>query len=237
MVLGAGAVITAIITFPNHYTFRTYGYDLGYIAQIVHLISRGEIHFYVSSGDFFGTYTEPHYTLFHLWCAPLYLVFGTWGLLLAQWLGIIIGAIGVYKYARLHLPREGLAALSMAQFFGMWGVLGLLAFDVHEFTTVALPWIFYFLEQRKTALTLLSWMFFITTKENITLWSLWMLPGLFLLYREKAHRKILLLLGSLSLVWLGLSWGISLDTHPMHLPISSVAQKGCMGTGCLLPIL
>ena len=204
-----GAVITALITFPNHYNFRTYGYDLGYIAQIVHLISRGQMAYYVSSGDFLGVYIEPHYSLSHLWCVPLYLLFGTWGLLISQWLGVLWAGVGVYLYAFLHLRRDSLAALSMAQFFGMWGVLGLLSFDVHEFTIVALPWVFYFLERRKTALALLSWFVFVTTKENYALWSMWMLPLLAILYREAEQRKILLKFGITSLLWIGLSWGFT----------------------------
>lgn len=36
-----------------------------------------------------GTYVEPHYALFHLWLVPLYLVFGVWGLLITQWLGVL----------------------------------------------------------------------------------------------------------------------------------------------------
>jgi uncharacterized membrane protein len=38
----AGMVITALVTFPNHYNFRTYGYDAGYVLGMFENISQGK---------------------------------------------------------------------------------------------------------------------------------------------------------------------------------------------------
>lgn len=36
-------VIMGLISFPNHYTFRTFGLDLGYSLQVLHYHSKGVI--------------------------------------------------------------------------------------------------------------------------------------------------------------------------------------------------
>ncbi len=39
-------MITALVTFPNHYYFRTYGYDLGYVLGVFENLSNGRpLHF------------------------------------------------------------------------------------------------------------------------------------------------------------------------------------------------
>jgi uncharacterized membrane protein len=105
-------IITALVTFPNHYNFRTYGYDAGYVLGMFENISRG---------NFLGTvYSRevPHiFYAVYILGLPFYWLGGIWGVLAYQWLGIGVGAWGIYAYARQKIGK--LAWLSMLHYWGM----------------------------------------------------------------------------------------------------------------------
>jgi len=117
-------VIAALVTFPNHYNFRTYGYDAGYVLGMFENISQGN---FLGTVYYSGEVPHISYAVYILGL-PFYWLGGIWGILAYQWLGIGMGAWGIYVYARQKIGK--LAWLSMLHYWGMWGVYSALAYDV-----------------------------------------------------------------------------------------------------------
>ncbi len=88
-------IITALVTFPNHYNFRTYGYDAGYVLGMFENISRGN---FLGTVYYSGEVPHIFYAVYILGL-PFYWLGGIWGVLAYQWLGIGVGAWGICAYA------------------------------------------------------------------------------------------------------------------------------------------
>ncbi len=112
-------VVMALVTFPNHYNFRTYAYDLGYVAGFFERL----LHLNIFVPVFLNYPCEiPHlsYVAYAIGM-PFYLIGKVWGVLVYQWLFLGFAAIGIYFYARHRLQRG--AVWSLVHYFGMWGYM------------------------------------------------------------------------------------------------------------------
>lgn len=182
----AGMVVTALVTFPNHYNFRTYGYDLGYVAGMLENLSRGK---YLAR-VYYSNEIVPHisYAVYILGL-PFYWLGGVWGILAYQWIGIGLGAWGVYAYSRQKIGS--LAWLSMLHYWGMWGIYGALAFDVHPDVVGVcfVPWIFYALESKKKVLLYTLTLTASLSKHTISIWLIFIFAFLYFYYRSGDVRK------------------------------------------------
>lgn len=200
--------ILGLITFPNHYNFRTYALDLGYSLQLLDSHLRGNLFpKCLSTAEFSPdsrhSCVDPHVAPSVILAVPFYALGGAWGVLIHQWLFIGGMAIGffVYAYYRTGLWPAGL--WTMIHFFGMWGITSLLAYDWHgEINGIVwVPWFLYALEAGNPWLFFLGWIFFIGGKATLTLWGMWMAVVLMIIYRKPFQRRWLLIAACISLAW------------------------------------
>lgn len=212
----AGMTITALVTFPNHYYFRTYGYDLGYVVGMFENISRGN-----PMGTVYYPGEVPHifYSVYILGL-PFYWIGGVWGVLAYQWIAIGIGAWGIYQYARLKVGS--LAWLSMLHYWGMWGIYGALSFDAHPeiVGTCLVPWIFYALETKKRILLYALTIIALFSKHTVSIWLLFVFFFLYLHYgKQDIRRRYALRMIIVSFAATLISFVInSLFEHKFHFP-------------------
>jgi uncharacterized membrane protein len=180
----AGMILIALISFPNHYTFRTAALDLGYVLAMIEYVMRGHFFVLVYGWDI------PHFThLMYITAIPFYLVGKAWGVLVHQWLSMGLGAWGLYMFAKRKLSKG--APWVLIHFFGMWGVHGAMGFDAHPelLGLCMIPWIFYAIDANKPYLFIISWIFLAFSKEQHTIMSFFLLFGLWYLYRKSPFPK------------------------------------------------
>ncbi|MCS7161725.1 MAG: DUF2079 domain-containing protein [Bacteroidia bacterium] len=226
LVWAAGMLVTGLVTFPNHYCFRTYG-DLAYLTQLLYYHGQGYLFVpSISSICMIGEDApcgSPHFSPVLILLLPFFWVGGVWGILVGQWLAIGLGAWGIYQYAQYKLRDKGAACWSQIHFWGMWGIYSALGFDAHEVVIGAMlvPWVFYFWERRMWWALGLSWLGLIGSKENLALWGAWMavIAGFWLYRGEKKAAQVGLVLAFVALGWLGLA----------HLGYTWASQKSSVG--------
>ncbi|MEN3039998.1 MAG: DUF2079 domain-containing protein [Bacteroidia bacterium] len=207
-------LICGLISFPNHYNFRTAGTELAYSLQVMEYHSRGHLVPRLLSMtnpwmDWDDWRTDSHASPSVLTALPFYWIGGPWGLLVHQWLLVGFMAIGFFVYARHRTGLWQAGLWSMIHFFGMWGVTSLLAWDWHELISgiAWLPWAFYAFETKKKWLFILSWALFVGAKENFALWGVWIALLMFVfIYRKSENRKWLFWAGIGALVWFVVSY-------------------------------
>ncbi len=181
---GAGMWMIGLISFPNHYTFRTAALDMGYVLLMIENIIRGRFFDLIYGWDI------PHFThLMYILAIPFYLAAKDWGVLIFQWLFMGVAPWGLYALARRHIPE--VAPWTMLHYFGMWGVHGAMGYDVHPelLGLCMVPWIFYAVDARKPALFFLSWILLVFSKEQHAILSLFILVSLWYLYRKTSFPR------------------------------------------------
>ena len=172
VVLGIGALLHALVAFPNHYLFRTYALDLGLYTHTAWHYLHGTIH----DSTLFQAVAAPmladHFDLLLVLFSPLLLIFGTWTLPLVQWISIIAGALGVRAFLLTCGSSERLAVSGMAIFLCFFGVFAASAFDYHSnvVATMALPWLLTALMLGRKRSAILLFVFMVMAKENMGLW-------------------------------------------------------------------
>lgn len=170
--LAAGAVLHALVTLPNHWLFRTYALDLGLYTHSAWRYAHG----HVPDSALFEVRPSPmladHFDLYLVLFAPLLFVFGTWTLLLVQWISIIIGALGVRKCLLSLGLEEYMALCGTAIFLCFFGVFSASAFDYHSnvVATMVLPWLLSSLHEGKRMAGALLCAGMLIAKENIGFW-------------------------------------------------------------------
>ena len=111
------ALLYSIISFINHYLFRTYALDLGAYTNALfdyaHLQWNDSSVFKLKSENILAS----HFDLLLIAFSPFYLVFGTYTLLVFQILFIILGGLGVYAYFNNDNRNQKLALLATCYFF------------------------------------------------------------------------------------------------------------------------
>ena len=185
-VITAAGVVYALISLVNHYLFKTYALDLGLYTHAMYDYA----HFRIDDCSMFKA--EPrsilsdHFDLYLLLLSPLVYVFGTYTLLIVQIAAALLGGWGIYKLIGLYTDDDGLPLLATVAFFFSFGVIHSFAFDCHSnvLTTMMLPWLLFFLKQKKYALTSLFVLLFVIGKENMSLWLFFIAIGLMWDYRK-----------------------------------------------------
>lgn len=171
-ILAFFALVLGLVSFPNHFLFRTYALDLGLYTHAMWHYAHGQIH---DSSLFLGT-SQPiladHFDLYLPLFSPLLFVFGAWTLLIIQWIAILLGAIGL----RLALFRMGLptraAELGMVMMLLYFGVFAAMAFDYHSNVVAAmvLPWFLLAMLQEHRSRAAVLFLFMLIGKENMGFW-------------------------------------------------------------------
>lgn len=159
-------VITAaycLLGIIRHNHFQSFGYDLGIFDQEVWLYSQFAVPFstiHVPNMVILGDHFSPSLTLL----APLYFLWADARvLILAQALLIGLSAVPIYL-----LGRNFVIVVAYLLFFGIQNGL---AFDFHEtlVATALLPWLFYFLHEKRLVLYWLLFLVLLGIKEDVSL--------------------------------------------------------------------
>ena len=185
-VLTAAAVLYALISLVNHYLFKTYALDLGLYTHALYDYA----HFRMADCSMFRPLAQnlfsDHFDLYLPLLSPLVYVFGSYTLLLVQIVAALLGGWGVYKLISLYTDDGLIPVLAASVFFVSFGVIHAIAFDYHSnvLTAMMLPWLLYFLKQRRFAMASVFVVLFVIGKENMSLWLFFIAIALMWDYRK-----------------------------------------------------
>ena len=185
-VFTAAAVLYALISLVNHYLFKTYALDLGLYTHALYDYA----HFRMADCSMFRPLAQnlfsDHFDLYLPLLSPLVYVFGSYTLLLVQIVAALLGGWGVYKLISLYSDDSLMPVLAASVFFVSFGVIHAIAFDYHSnvLTAMMLPWLLYFLKQRRFAMASVFVVLFVIGKENMSLWLFFITLALMWDYRK-----------------------------------------------------
>jgi uncharacterized membrane protein len=174
------ALIFASITFVNHYNFRTYGWDLGINQNAIYDYAHFRWNDCMIMQPQFTNVLSDHFSLYPLLVSPFYWIFGEWTMLIFQFLAILFGGFGIYRYVQNLCKSDTIATLAVAHFFSFYGIFSALSFDYHDnvVATMFVPWFLLYFEQKNWRKTILFFALIIIAKENMALWAVFLGFGL-----------------------------------------------------------
>ena len=123
------AIFYGLITFVNHYLFRTSSDPTGIYTNAIYDYA----HFRANDcklltplnadldTPFFDNKLSDHFNLIQFLFAPFYHIFGSYTLLIFQWLAVLAGGWGVFKYFSDFNKNRSLGALAMFHYFAFFG--------------------------------------------------------------------------------------------------------------------
>lgn len=191
-------VIYSLISLVNHYNFRTYALDLGAYTNALY----DYIRFHWNDSAVFKEIEEnllaDHFDLYLIFFSPLSLVFGTYTLLIVQIAAVLAGGAGVWFCFRLRNPHGNIPLYAVLYFYLFFGVYSALSFDYHSNVVAAtlLPWLFYSVRKRNFGAAALLLAMMLVSKENVSLWLLFVSLGIAVEYRKDARIRNFMLLSS-----------------------------------------
>ena len=167
------ALIFASITFVNHYNFRTFGWDLGINQNAIYDYAHFRWNDCMIMQPQFTNVLSDHFSLYPLLVSPFYWIFGEWTMLIFQFLAILFGGFGIYKYVLNLTKNTTISTLAVAHFFSFYGIYSALSFDYHDnvVATMFVPWFLLYFEQRNWRKAILFFVLIIIAKENMALWA------------------------------------------------------------------
>jgi len=168
--------IFASITFVNHYNFRTFGWDLGINQNAIYDYAHFLWNDCMIMQPQFTNVLSDHFSLYPLLVSPFYWIFGEWTMLIFQFLAILFGGFGVYKYVLNLTKNTTISTLAVAHFFSFYGIYSALSFDYHDnvVATMFVPWFLLYFEQRNWRKAILFFVLIIIAKENMALWAVFL---------------------------------------------------------------
>jgi uncharacterized membrane protein len=166
------ALIYGLISFGNHYNFRTYALDLGYYTQALHQYGRFQLarEWMINSAG--HPMLGDHFDLYLPLFSPLSRIFGSWTLLLIQIVALLLGGIGAYRYAQHRLQSRHGGLWAMGIFYAFYGVFSAVAFDYHSVVVAAslFPWWWFSVYENHPLKAWTLWLFMLAAQENVALW-------------------------------------------------------------------
>jgi len=190
--------VYGLISFVNHYFFRTACLDLGLYTNALFDYS----HFQFNDSLAFKSIPEnllsDHFDLYLMMFSPFSLLFGSYTLLIVQIVAVLIGAKGIYSYFNIDDYQKKWALSAMLFFLTFFGIYSALSFDYHSNVVAAclLPWFFVFVKKKKLIPAFLLLLLVVVAKENISLWVGFVCFGLVFEYlKDRKMRLFLILLG------------------------------------------
>jgi uncharacterized membrane protein len=180
-------LIYSSISLVNHYQFRTSALDLGFNTHALHCYAHLINPRFMAKPEI--NYLGNHFTPVIILFIPLYYLFGSYTLLIIQILSVLGGGLGIYFYTRLKTKYTYLPFIILFQFYSIWGIYSALAFDFHFVVIAAMlvPWFIYFFETENKKLTLVFLALILMCKENVALWMVFIIIGLF---AKDSFRKV-----------------------------------------------
>ncbi len=165
-------VVLALVSFPNHALFRTYALDLGLYTHAMWHYAHGRVH----DSTLFLESAQPilsdHFDLYLPLFSPLVFLFGSWSLLIVQWLAVIIGAIGLRRVLQRIGMTPALADVGMTMMLLFFGVFAAMAFDYHSnvVATMVLPWFILAMLNIRRVWAVMLFLIILIGKENMGFW-------------------------------------------------------------------
>lgn len=201
--LSVFGLIYASITFINHYYFRTYALDLG--AYTNALYDYRNLHWNDSTvfKELGENLLSDHFDFYLILVSPLSFLFGSYTLLVVQFVAILVGGLGIHTYFKDEIGSLKSSFWATLFFLSFFGVFAAFSFDYHSNVVASclIPWFFNFIkrDQYKKAIILL--LFIILAKENMALFISFICFGLAFEYRNmQFKRNVLVISGVLSIV-------------------------------------
>lgn len=227
------AVLIGLVSFPNHYLLRTHAMDLGLYTHALWQYAHGTVH----DSSLFLEDQQPvladHFDLYLLLFAPLAFVFGSWTLLVVQWVSMLVGAWGVRKLLLAMGVGAGLALVGMTVFFLFFGLYAAASYDYHSnvVASMVLPWFLLAALRGKTLATFLLLVLMLVAKENMGFW-LGVVAWVLCSFREIPQRMRwpLFFMGFFAFAWsfVLLGWvmpALSHDARYMHFDYSILGES------------
>lgn len=197
-------IIYSLISFVNHYFFRTYALDLGiYNQSLYHYAHFGFANSTILKPEF-GNILSDHLELLIPIISPLYYIFGTYTLLVVQVLASLFGGLGIYVFFKNRGCQKYVSIAAMLQYFLFFGVFSALSFDYHSNVIAAglLPWFLIYFEKKKFYIASLFFLLILLSKENMAFWMFFVAIALFVIYfKDKLLRKYSGIFAALALLF------------------------------------
>jgi len=182
VLLLAFALIYSLVSLVNQVNFRTAALDMGYEAQAVIDFAHLRAPRVTLLPDAPPTaYLANHFSLTPALAVPLYYLVGpVWALLLLQIAALLVGLVGMGRYARSRGATEAQATWAMALLGSQWAFFSALGFEFHNnvLGAMALPWLARWVAQGRWGRAGLAAAFIVLSKENLALWLAFVLLGL-----------------------------------------------------------
>ncbi|MBS1938948.1 MAG: DUF2079 domain-containing protein [Bacteroidetes bacterium] len=204
LVLSVFLAVYVLISFVNHWFFRTYALDLGLYTNAAWKYAHG----IVADRSLFTWNHDPlltdHFDLHLILWSPLTYLFGEWTLLVVQVAAALWGGVGMYRLAMALTTDRTTSMFLMACCLGSFGMIQAFGFDFHSnvVAAMALPWYFLALFRRRKGLAW-TWLFFmLVARENMGLWlGVTAFASIGINWMDSRMRRTLLLQGGTALVW------------------------------------
>lgn len=240
------AVVYGLISFVNHYCFRTYTLDLGAYTNALYDYAHGSFNDSTTFKELPENLLADHFDLYLPLFSPLVYLFGTYTLLVVQLCAVLLGAMGVYRYLELRFPDSSLKKYGLLYFLFFFGIFAAFSFDYHSnvVATMVVPWIFLAYEKRKWKQIILLSVFFLIAKENMALWLVFLALGWSYLYRkDRVLRNVSFLLAGLSIVYFVVITGVVMPAlsrngtyHHFHYTVLGADGMQALKHLCLHPL-
>lgn len=196
------SIAYSLLSLINHYNFRTYAYDMGVQNNALYDYAHFRFNNCTLLQPELKNYLSEHFELFAILLSPFSYLFGTYTLLLFQIIAVLFGGYGVYHYIK-EISTKEIALLAQLHFYFFYGIFSALNYDFHNNVIGAMfvPWLFYLFHKKNWKGSILVFILFISTKENMPLWAAFLYAGIAALYWKNKTQKLIAL--SLSMVAFG----------------------------------
>ncbi len=190
-------IIYALISFVNHYMFRTYALDLGAYTNALYDYAHGQWNDSTVFKPVAENLLADHFDIYLMLFSPLSFIFGTYTLLVVQILAVLFGGYGVYVFFKAS-NKSSVAIFATIYFYLFFGVFSALSFDYHSNVVAAtlVPWLFYAVHQKRLWLATFLMLCIIIAKENMSLWLAFILLGMTIEYYKEVWLRYYLLIAS-----------------------------------------
>ena len=189
------AIVYSLLSLINHYNFRTYAYDMGVQNNALYDYAHFRFNNCTLLQPELKNYLSEHFELVAILLSPFSYLFGTYTLLIFQIIAVLAGGYGVYNYIKEISSNKEIAFLAQLHFYFFYGIFSALNYDFHNNVIGAMfvPWIFYFFHKKQWKNSILVFILFIATKENMPLWAAFVYAGIAALYwKDKIQKHIAL---------------------------------------------
>ena len=206
------ALFHLFIPVYNHFVYRTFCYDLAAYNFAFYDFA----HFRNSPCLFYlfdhpMTFWQDHFSLLLPLISPLYWVlapvFGTYSLLIVQWVFIVAGALFTYRLVRFFSQDELLPLLAIVVYFMIHGRFSAYRTDINIviMASALVPAFMYFFYSGKKRATWITFFLLLVMREDFSLWLIFICL-FFALDKQRAgsSRKTAWIMSGISLVFFGL---------------------------------